>query len=186
MGGLEIIFAVNKADVSDKLFAEIKKTYEHIPAKFFSLSAETCTGLSEFSKHLVNKLVLFAGQSAVGKTSLVNSLFGLNLRTGVLSEKTNRGKHTTTYSEIHTVFDTAVIDTPGFAVIDAEVKSDELALWYPEYFERLQDCKFRGCNHADEPDCAVKRDVENGVLSKERYERYLQIRNELIEKEKYL
>jgi ribosome biogenesis GTPase len=135
---------------------------------------------------LARKLVLFAGQSAVGKTSLVNSIFGLNLRTGVLSEKTSRGKHTTTYSEIHTVFGTGIIDTPGFAVIDAEVKSNDLADFYPEYFERLKDCKFRGCNHAEEPDCAVKRDVENGILSKERYLRYLQIRNELIEKEKYL
>lgn len=182
---LEIVFAVNKSDVSDLLFDELKAEYRNVGADFYKVSANKCTGLKEFGARIEGKLVLFAGQSAAGKTSLVNSLFGLELKTGVLSDKIQRGRHTTTYSEIHKLFSTRIIDTPGFAAIDADIESDALPDCYPEYFARLPECKYRGCKHINEPDCAVKRDVELGLLSKDRYLRYVEIYNEITEKEKY-
>ncbi len=182
---LEIVFAVNKVDVSDELFDKIKSEYAFIDADFFRLSAAQNYGIKAFLEKISGKIILLAGQSAVGKTSLVNSLFGLNLKTGELSEKINRGKHTTTASSIHKYFNTGVIDTPGFAVIDADIKAEELPDCYPEYFSRVTECKYRGCRHINEPQCAVKRDVEKGILSKERYKRYLEIYKEITEKEKY-
>ena len=182
---IEIVFAVNKSDVSDEMFEVIKQEYSTIGATFFKVGAIRKDGVQEFSKQLENKLVLFAGQSAVGKTSLVNALFGTSLRTGDLSEKIMRGKHTTTHSEIHSFFDKRIIDTPGFAVIEARIKADELKDYYPEYASLAKDCKFRGCNHVNEPECAVKTAIEQGKLSKDRYQRFLQIYNELKEKEKY-
>ncbi len=182
---LEIIFAINKADIEDGLFELVKKEYKDVPAKFYKVSASANIGLKEFSDEISGKLVLFAGQSAVGKTSLVNGLFGLDLKTGDISEKIGRGKHTTTSSSIYELFDTRIIDTPGFAVIDADIKSDELADCYPEYFALSSNCKYRGCRHISEPQCAVKTAVENEELSSSRYERYIQIYNELVEKEKY-
>ncbi len=184
-GGLDIVFAVNKSDVSNDLFEKIKTEYASLDAKFINISATEKSGVADFFEIIQGKLVLFAGQSAVGKTSLVNALFDTNLKTGNISEKIGRGKHTTTASSIHEYNGTRIIDTPGFAVIDAFVKSEDLAEYYPEYYELANGCKFRGCKHISEPDCAVKNAVEQGVLSKKRYDRYLEIYNEILEKEKY-
>ncbi len=182
---LEIIFAVNKTDISDELFDKIKSEYSEVGGSFFKISASQNLGVLELKEKIKDKLVLFAGQSAVGKTSLVNTLFGLDLKTGELSEKINRGKHTTTASCIYELNGTRIIDTPGFAVIDADLKKDELPDCYPEYFNLQSGCKYRGCKHINEPDCAVKRAVFSGELSKERYLRYVEIYKEILEKEKY-
>ncbi|MBE7087387.1 MAG: ribosome small subunit-dependent GTPase A, partial [Clostridiales bacterium] len=182
--GIEIVFAVNKSDVSDTLFYKIKEEYSFVKADFYKVGALNKDGVDEFSKRLTGKLSLFAGQSAVGKTSLVNALFGTVLKTGGLSERVMRGKHTTTYSEIHCYFNTRIIDTPGFAVIDGIMKSNELKDYYPEYVPLAKDCKFLDCKHLNEPDCAVKKAIEEGKLSKDRYQRYLEIYEELRQKEK--
>ena len=128
---------------------------------------------------LSDKLAVLAGQSAVGKTSIVNAMFGLDLKTGELSEKIVRGKHTTTRSEIFEVEDVKIIDSPGFAVIDADVDVKLLPECYNEYFNVSSMCKFRGCTHISEPECKVKELVQSGKLSKQRYERYVEIYNEL-------
>ena len=120
-----------------------------------------------------------AGQSAAGKTSIVNSAFGLDLKTGEVSEKIARGRHTTTRSEIFEIDDIKIIDSPGFAVIDAMVDLLDLPKCYPEYVEVEYLCKFRGCSHVSEPDCRVKELVNLGVLSKKRYERYIEIYDEV-------
>lgn len=183
---LEVLFAVNKADVSQELFDTIKSEYSFLGDVFYKVSAFEGTGIVEFSKNLANRTVLFAGQSAVGKTSLVNVLFGLKLKTGELSEKILRGRHTTTYSEIHEFLGIKIIDTPGFAVIDASIKAEQLKDNYPDFKNIEGECKFRSCLHIDEPDCAIKKAVELGKISKTRYERYKQIYQELKEKEKNL
>ena len=115
-----------------------------------------------------------AGQSAVGKTSLINALFGYSLKTGDLSEKINRGKHSTTYSNIYLVDDIKIIDTPGFAVIETEEFTEEESIkdYYPEYVEVQNLCKFRDCNHINEPGCKVLELVSSNLLSKKRHERY--------------
>ena len=128
------------------------------------------------------KLTVLAGHSAVGKTSIINSVFGLNQKVGELSDKILRGKHTTTRSEIFECEKVRLVDSPGFAVIDAMVSAEELPDCYDEYFTVSPECKYRGCSHVNEPDCKVKELVKSGVLSKDRYGRYVEIYKELLER----
>ncbi len=176
---VEIVFVVNKTDLNNELCDQLKQEYGKCKVKFLPVCAKNGDGIDELREYLGGKLSLLAGQSAVGKTSVVNALFGLGLKTGDLSEKISRGKHTTTYSEIHEYQDVRIIDTPGFAVIDAEVSEKDLPLLYPEFEEYYSRCKFRTCTHISEPDCMVKDAVEKGLISKERYQRYVNIYNEL-------
>ena len=176
--GVETIIAVNKSDKDNSLFTEVYNEYKKV-CPIIEVSASTSSGEEDLKGFLRGKTVVFAGQSAVGKTSLLNSIFSLNLRVGELSEKICRGKHTTTYSEIFEKEDMRVIDTPGFAVIEAEVTEDEIAFLYPEYEEFNGKCRFRCCTHTSEPDCAVIEAVERGELSKNRHLRYCEFITEI-------
>ena len=177
--GVDFAIVTNKSDISYALFNEISKEYNDLGVDIISVCAKTNEGVKELKSKLNGKLCVLAGQSAVGKTSIINAMFDLNLKTGDLSEKISRGKHTTTRSEIFEYGDIKIIDSPGFAVIDAMVELDELPNCYPEYLQVANECKFRGCSHISEPECRVKQLVELGVLSKTRYERYKEIYNEI-------
>lgn len=176
---VEFIIAVNKSDLDSTLFEKVKEEYAGLPIKIMEVSANTKAGLDELKQILKGKLSVLAGQSAVGKTSIVNAMFNLNQKVGDLSEKILRGKHTTTRSEIFEFGEYKIVDSPGFAVIEADVDLEQISECYPDYFEHVNECKFRGCKHVSEPDCQVKRLVEEGKLSKNRYQRYLQIYNEI-------
>ena len=184
--GVEVIISVNKSDLEHGVFSEMKRNYGECGCRIIEVSAVSGEGTDELKKLLSGKLVAFAGQSAVGKSSLIGKLFGITLKTNAVSEKTLRGRHTTTVSEIYDMGEVRVADTPGFSVVRPNIPPEEIALYYPEYFSRLPECRFRCCTHINEPDCKVKSDVEAGVLSLERYTRYKQIFNELkINKSKY-
>ena len=180
----EIFFVINKTDISDDLFQFVKSEYQYCSDNFYKISAKDNIGISSVKDALKNKLCILAGQSAVGKTSLINAMFGVSAKTGDLSEKIMRGKHTTTHSELYMMDDISIIDSPGFAAIDADVTLDVLPECYPEYFRLSPDCKFRGCSHINEPDCRVKDTVERGKLSKSRYDRYTEIYKELSQRRK--
>ncbi len=183
---VEVIISVNKSDLNSGVFNEIVANYGDTGCKIVQVSATTGEGLDELKKLLENKLVAFAGQSAVGKSSLVSALFGLKLKTGDVSEKTLRGRHTTTVAEIYSCGNIRIADTPGFSVIKPQIEPEDIALFYPEYFSRLPYCKFRMCTHVSEPGCKVSQDVESGLLSSDRYLRYKDIFNEIkSEKLKY-
>lgn len=181
---VEIIFVVNKVDLDAQLYEYILKEYGSLGFKVMSVSAQSKEGIYDLKHVLQNKLSVLAGQSAVGKTSLINALFELELKTGDLSEKILRGKHTTTRSEIFECENIRLVDSPGFAVIDAMVELDQLPDCYPEYVQYAHLCKFRGCSHVSEPECEVKNMIEKGVLSKERYERYKEIYIDLSKRRK--
>ncbi len=176
---VEFVIIVNKTDINDRLIDEIEQEYAKLDLKIMPVCAKTGQNVQNLKNLLSGKLSVLAGQSAVGKTSLVNTLFGLDLKTGDLSEKTLRGRHTTTRSEIFEFGDMKIIDSPGFAVIDAGVKAEELNEYYPEYVDLSAECKFRGCKHITEPNCKVKEKIDNGELSFNRYQRYIEIYNEL-------
>ena len=176
---VEVVIAVNKPDIDDKLLFELSKEYSAIGVRVVGVCAKNGEGIEELKKITENKLTVLAGQSAVGKTSIINSMFSLSLKTGDLSEKISRGKHTTTRSEIFEYDNYKVVDSPGFAVIEANVSLDELPECYPEYFKASAECKFRGCKHVNEPNCRVKELVNDGTFSLNRYKRYLQIYEEI-------
>ena len=178
----EFLIVVNKADIDDNLIKEVEFEYGALGVEIIKVCTKTKDGLNRLRDKLNGKLTVLAGQSAVGKTSIVNALFDLDLKVGALSDKILRGKHTTTCSEIFETENVKLIDTPGFAVIDAMVTLSELPECYPEYFSLSSQCKFRGCTHISEPDCKVKELVEQGKLSKKRYERYVEIYNDILKR----
>lgn len=184
-GGVEVYVTVNKCDISRGALAYVQANYRRAVNEIFAVSAVTGEGVGEMLKRFSGKLCAFTGQSAVGKTSLINRIFGENARVGALSEKLQRGRHTTTSSEIRLSGELAVADTPGFSEYMVGVKPEELALYYPEFTSLESECYYKGCVHSSEPNCAVKIAVENGLISKDRYLRYLQIYKNLVEEFRY-
>ena len=132
---------------------------------------------------MCGKVTCLAGQSAVGKSSLINALLGLQLETGGLSRKTERGRHTTRRSEMMAADGMLVLDTPGFSLLELEdgIEPQDFAQLYPEYNELAGDCRFQPCLHDREPGCAVKEAVAAGRLSAVRWERYRELLSQVKE-----
>ena len=183
-----IIF--NKCDllVDDELRAmqdELSELYRSVGYPVLEVSALKGTGIDDLKALIAGKTVLFSGHSGVGKSALLNALCpGLALKVGAISDWSLKGKHTTTFAEIHPVqfsilnsqFSTLLIDTPGikeFGMVD--FTPQELSHFFPEMRAVLHDCYFANCTHRHEPHCAVKEAVEEGRISAERYHNYLSI-----------
>lgn len=183
------IICINKQDISGKSFIkDIISEYKPLGLKIFITSAKTGKGIKKLKKEIKNKLSSFSGQSAVGKTSILNCLDkNLSLETGELSLKNDRGKHTTRTSQIFKVAkNTYITDTPGFSKIDLEkIEPGKLQEFYPEFIKNANKCKFRGCTHINEPNCQIKKMADRNELSVNRYDRYLQIYDEIYREWKY-
>ena len=177
------ILCVNKMDIlSKELKQSIETDYKGI-VDIYYVSAHTKQGILELEKLIENKVVCFCGQSAVGKSSIINCLLeDRTLEVGGLSKKTERGKHTTRVTEIIKVAGGYVVDTCGFSMLEnIDINEKDLALYYPEFYEPSYYCKYRGCNHIHEPECEVKKLVEDGTISRSRYDRYIQIYEQIKE-----
>lgn len=185
--GIEPIVVVNKADLSNEVYEKAAANYGKV-AEVIAVSATdgTADKLSKFFTN--NKVVCFAGQSAVGKTSLLNSLLPqVNGEVGGLSQKTGRGMHTTRHATLHKLLDGFVVDTCGFSLLDVnDVKPSELRLYLDDLVTLSHSCKYPSCTHTVEPDCAVKKAVDCGELNADRYKRYVEEYNELVEYQKSL
>lgn len=127
------------------------------------------------------EIFVLAGQSGAGKSTLLNSLKSdVNQETAPISSSLNRGKHTTRMTSLFSYGSGFIADTPGFSAIDIhQIKLDELADNFVEFLDNAHECKFRGCQHLNEPSCAIKDLVEKGVILKSRYDNYLQMRDEI-------
>ena len=185
---IEPVLCINKIDKAEKAFIDdIKQQYANV-VKVIEVSAITGSGVSEFRSVLKNKFTAMAGQSAVGKSTLLNALAPeVNAETGELSKKTERGRHTTRFNKIYLLGDGIMLaDTPGFTMLelDDDIESSVLEGLYPD-FKRLGVCKFRNCNHIDTDVklCVVKAAVQSGQLSAERYARYAEIYKETKKRE---
>jgi ribosome biogenesis GTPase len=173
-----IIF--NKTDLlgseNFELLYELSEIYTTAGYPVLQVSAHTGANVEQLGQFLKGKLVLFSGHSGVGKTALINRLIpGANLRTGEISDKHQKGKHTTTFAEAIALPEGGwIVDTPGikeFGLYDLE--KETLAQRFPEMRRLMHQCRFANCTHLHEPGCAVKQAVEDGILAATRYHNYL-------------
>lgn len=176
-GNMIPAICVNKIDLGDQLVQEIREEYAGTQLRVFAASAKTGEGIDELREQMRGKVTCLAGQSAVGKSSLLNALFGLELETGGLSRKTDRGRHTTRRSEMMALDGMMVLDTPGFSLLEMEsgIEPQDFAQLYPEYNALSEGCRFQPCLHDREPGCAVHAAVDRGELSAVRWERYREL-----------
>ena len=183
-GNMQPAICVNKIDLGDDLARQIEREYAGTQLRVFAVSAQTGEGVEALREAMRGKVTCLAGQSAVGKSSLLNRLFGLELETGGLSRKTERGRHTTRRSEMMALDGMFVLDTPGFSLLElAETMEPEaFAQLYPEYNALAGECRFQPCQHDREPGCAVHAAVDRGELSPERWARYRELLGEVREK----
>jgi ribosome biogenesis GTPase len=177
-----IIF--NKLDLYDKdlteKMEELIRVYEDAEYPCFRVSATTGEGLAMLRQAMKDKVTLFAGHSGVGKSTLINALEpGLNIRIKEISLYHEKGRHATTFAEMHPLsFGGFIIDTPGikeFGLIDFE--RTEVAERFPEMRRYMHECRYHNCTHTHEPGCAVKKALESGKISQWRYDNYLRIYN---------
>ena len=181
------VLVINKADLVDEEFEKrVREEYGEMAEAVLTVSAEKEINLDLLKEQILGKTCVFCGQSAVGKTSLLNKLNDSDQKVGAVSIKTGRGKHTTRHSQIFEIQkDTFVVDTPGFSLLDLKnVKSSELNLYYTDMTTLQAKCRYHMCTHTTEPDCEVKKAVEEGRFNKNRYERYLTIYEEIKQAEK--
>lgn len=174
---IEPIILVNKQDVSDEENKYVEFTYSKFVKTIFA-SAKSGFNIELLKNTLKNKISAFAGQSAVGKSALINLIFKNQLANeGNLSVKLNRGKNTTRHSEIYCFDNIMIADTSGFTSLNEkllDIPYYELPYYYPDYNEHKLDCKYSSCTHTKEPvkDCKIKQLVENKILDKNRHIRY--------------
>lgn len=186
---IETIICFNKTDIGNEEFMEELKTiYNNAGYKVIFASATKEEGIGVIKQELKGKSTVFAGPSGVGKSSMLNALTSdYTMETGQVSEKIGRGKHTTRHSEIFNIDEnTYVFDTPGFSSLFVPgMTKEKLEDCFPEFLEYTNNCRFIGCAHINEPDCAVKDALEEGKISLSRYENFKLMYNELKEKEKH-
>ncbi|MBQ6866963.1 MAG: ribosome small subunit-dependent GTPase A [Clostridia bacterium] len=185
LNDIEPVLVLNKADEADPSIREaFERDYGLFPRVV--VSARTGEGLHALQDAIRGKICCFAGQSAVGKSSLMNALLPeLDLPVGELTRKTDRGRHTTRHAQLWPCFGGALLDTPGFSLYEPDSFDEQLLLGcYPE-FALADPCRFPGCMHRSEPGCGVKALLTDGRLSPARYERYVQIANDFTFRRKH-
>lgn len=181
---LEIVIVFTKVDLDTdgELLGELKDIYEVSGYKVISVSNKLKLNIDKIKEELKENTVVFAGPSGVGKSSLLNEVDkNFELKTGEVSDKIKRGKHTTRHAELLKLeCGGMVADTPGFSSLTLDdIDESELKEYFIE-FDKYDECRFGSrCIHENEPSCAVKEAVENGDISKKRYESYIQLLNEI-------
>ena len=184
---VEPIIVVNKCDLKE-IYKSIKELYSKVGYKVIVTSAKQNIGIDELKQVLRNKISVFSGNSGVGKSSIINALFDKEkTQEGEISKKNKKGKNTTTDTKLYKLEkDTYIADTPGFSSFEiSEIESTELDKCFREFVPEIEKCEFVGCTHIKEENCGVKKAMQDGRVSTERYERYCSMYYELKEKEKY-
>ena len=186
---IPVILCFNKKDIAtEPEIQKLKDIYETCGYQMVFTSAIQEENVSQLKELLKGKTTAIAGPSGVGKSSLINTLQpDAKMETGSISEKIERGKHTTRHSELIWIEDdTYIMDTPGFSSLYTnDFEKEELKFYFTEFVPFEGQCRFQGCDHVHEPGCAVKDALEEGKIHPVRYENYLEMYKELKEKRRY-
>ncbi len=183
--GIQTAIVCNKCDKQGNM-EEALQPYRR-DAKVFFVSAKTGQGMEDLIACLTGKTVCFAGQSGVGKTSILSFIGGRELQIGEMSRKIKRGKNTTRQIEIYNFVGGKLVDTCGFSVADSiDIRPEDLIYYYDDFVRVQNQCRFSNCKHMEEPGCKVKEMVERGEFDADRYRRYVKLYQELIERRKKL
>ncbi len=184
--GISCVIVVNKSDQNREIADELCKAYSRAADSVIAACASEGQGIDVIKSVVSEGISVLAGQSGVGKSSVINCLLEKEtMATGGLTKKLDRGRHTTRHSEMFELGKGLVIDSPGFSLFElTEVDSSDLQNCYPEMSNNIGECRFMDCSHTGEPGCRVEELVSTGAFDIGRYERYKEIYKELKEREK--
>lgn len=182
---IDPIIIISKMDLDiDNSVKQYIDDYRKAGYRVYEISSKNNQGIEELKTVFKDKVSVITGQSGVGKSSFLNALdIKLNLETSAISKSLGRGKHTTRHVELIKMYDGYLGDTPGFSSLELNMTPEELAVAYHDFALYSHDCKFRGRLHDSEPGCGVKRALEEGKISRERYDHYLTNLQEVKKKE---
>ena len=186
--GIEPVIVLTKTDLAE--FDEIYSIYKSTGYRVYTFSSVDNKGIDEIKAELKNSITAFTGNSGEGKSTLINALNGNDdIKTGEISEKLGRGRHTTRQAEIIKIADGLVIDTAGFSSIDFVddniMLSEDVQYYFREFDEYIGQCKFTGCAHLGEKGCKICEMVDKGIISKSRHNSYVSMYNELKDVKKW-
>ena len=172
--GMDMLLVVNKCDLDEGLAQELSAQYAGAQVPVYAVSAESGQGLATLRERMGGRLCCLTGQSGVGKSTLLNALLGLELETGEISQKIQRGKNTTRHAELLMVDGLQVLDTAGFSLLELDGGMEPVTLkeYYPEFAEYEGKCRFEPCYHDREPGCAVTAACGEGAIHPQRLARY--------------
>ncbi len=187
--GIKPIIVITKSDIAP---IDVTTKYENIYKSAgydVIVTSSNCKDdvLEKLKPLFLNKITAVAGCSGVGKSTFLNKIFGeSSIKTGEISSKNSRGRHTTTCIELYEKSGGLIADTPGFSSLDIfDAEKEELENYFPEIKSRLGNCKFIGCSHITEPSCVIKEAVARGEILPERYESYVSLYEDIKNRKKY-
>lgn len=183
--GIKPIICLNKVDLEeDEKIEKISSIYKNIGYEVIKTNAKEKVGVNKLKPFLKNNITAFSGNSGVGKSTLINDIFERNIsEEGLISNKNKRGKNTTTQVNLHKIEENSYIaDTPGFSTFDIyEIPKEDLAHFFIEFRPYLNDCEYGDCSHIKEENCGIKKALEKGKISRQRYENYCKMKTKEVE-----